>query len=291
MLVDDAWVGRLIAEARREDLGGGTDVTSVSFVPERRMGKASVVVRGEGGVSGVRLIERVCKAYDDEMSVRLLMGDGATVGRGAVVATVEGKLRSILAAERVLLNFVCYLSGIATATRRYVERIAGTKANIYDTRKTLPGYRGLAKYAVRCGGGCCHRLGLDDAVLVKDTHIAGLGGAELAAALRRGIEATGKMEVPPDFVEVEVDTLEQLAVVLGVEGVEIVLLDNMSPAILREAAAMRDRVARGVQLEASGGVTLETVRAIAETGVERISAGALTHSVTALDMALDIVDE
>ncbi len=198
----------------------------------------------------------------------------------------------MLAAERILLNLLGRLSGIATLTRRYVNAVAGTKARIYDTRKTTPGWRRLEKYAVRCGGGRNHRGGLDEAVLIKDNHlvlaeIAGIDAVQAVLRARRFIEQrAGDVGMAGMVIEVEVDTLEQLDAVLTV-GPDIVLLDNMDPARLREAVARRDAVAPAVELEASGGVDLATVREIAESGVERISVGALTHSAVALDFGLD----
>ena len=204
--------------------------------------------------------------------------------------------RSLLSGERIFLNLIGRLSGIATLTRRYVEAIAGSGARIYDTRKTTPGWRRLEKYAVRLGGGHNHRTGLYDAILIKDNHLAlgaaGQGAAHLspAQAVRRARELVESMAAAqsgePLIVEVEVDTLEQLAMVLG-EGPDIVLLDNMPPDVLTQAVDLRDRVAPGIELEASGGVTLETVARIAATGVERISVGALTHSAGSLDVGLD----
>ena len=206
---------------------------------------------------------------------------------GDVVGTLSGSLRGILAVERVLLNLLTHLSGIATLTAAYVAQVAGTSADIYDTRKTIPGLRDLAKYAVACGGGCNHRMGLHDAVLVKDNHIAHIAPAELPGALARMVVAARAAKPRPTFVEIEVDTLDQLRAVLPT-GPDIVLLDNMAPDQLRDAVALRNAAAPGVLLEASGGVTLETVGAIARTGVDRIAVGALTHSAPALDLGLDI---
>jgi nicotinate-nucleotide pyrophosphorylase (carboxylating) len=212
--------------------------------------------------------------------------DGAQVGRGTLLAVVAGPLRSILAAERTALNFLQRLSGIATLTRKFVAAAAGTRAKLLDTRKTTPGWRLLEKYAVRCGGGVNHRVGLYDGILIKDNHLAGLGGD-----VRRAVEAArthpGNEGIP---VEVEVDTLDQLEVALAVRA-DIVLLDNMSLDQLRTAVARRDAIAPDVLLEASGGVNLNTVQEIAATGVDRISVGALTHSAVALDIGLDYIGE
>jgi nicotinate-nucleotide pyrophosphorylase (carboxylating) len=204
--------------------------------------------------------------------------DGTTVEQGAVLATVEGQARAVLAGERVALNFLGHLSGVATATRQLVDAVAGTKARIVCTRKTTPGLRALEKYAVRCGGGHNHRFGLDDAVLIKDNHIAACGG--IRTAVERARAGLGHMVK----VEVEVDTLAQLDEALAL-GVEAILLDNMTVDELRSAV----RLTKGrVALEASGGVSLATVRAVAETGVDYISSGAITHSAPSLDVALDI---
>jgi len=218
------------------------------------------------------------------------------VAPGETLATLAGPARSLLTAERILLNLVGRLSGIATLTRAYVDAVRGTRARIYDTRKTTPGWRRLEKYAVRCGGGSNHRLGLFDAILIKDNHLAlarqsaGTGHLTPRQAVRQARDFADTMAAahaaPPVIVEVEVDALEQLEEVLG-EQPDLVLLDNMSPDQLRSAVALRDRVAASVELEASGGVTLERVGAIAASGVERISVGALTHAAVSLDVALD----
>jgi nicotinate-nucleotide pyrophosphorylase (carboxylating) len=203
---------------------------------------------------------------------------------GARLAVVRGRMRSILAGERTVLNFVQRLSGVATLTRRYVEEVAGLSVQVLDTRKTTPGWRLLEKYAVRCGGGHNHRMGLYDGILIKDNHLAALAGHSdpITEAVRLARHKHGTA-IP---LEIEVDTLDQLEIALQARP-DIVLLDNLSPSQLREAVRRRDAVAPGVRLEASGGVRLETIRAIAETGVERISVGALTHSAPALDIALD----
>ncbi len=278
----------LIDRARHEDMGQAGDITSRVAIEAGSRASAQVRSRVDGVVCGLRLLSLIALHYDDDLAVNLHASDGDRVGAGQGVATVTGALRSLLAAERVMLNFVCHLSGIATMTAKYVDVVAGTKAKIYDTRKTIPGLRHLAKYAVRCGGGRCHRVGLHDAVLIKDNHLHGLTGGSLADKVRGAVERAKADE--PAFVEVEVDTLEQLEDVVGC-GVDIVLLDNMSPDQLRQAVAVRDTLAPDVELEASGGVTLETVRGAAETGVDRIAIGALTHSAPSLDLGMDIVVE
>jgi nicotinate-nucleotide pyrophosphorylase (carboxylating) len=227
---------------------------------------------------------------DPQVSFRVLVPDGSRMEKGTKLATVRGKMRSILTAERTALNFLQRLSGVATQTAKYVEQVAGLPCKLLDTRKTTPGWRLLEKYAVRMGGGTNHRMGLHDGVLIKDNHLAGLqiadGRLQIETAVRRARERYGK-SVP---IEVEVDTLEQLDAALAA-GPDIVLLDNMGPDVLREAVKRRDRAAKGVLLEASGGVTLATLREIASTGVDRVSVGALTHSAVAMDIGLDYLNE
>jgi nicotinate-nucleotide pyrophosphorylase (carboxylating) len=214
---------------------------------------------------------------DASLQIKIETADGSTVGAGAVLATVEGPARSILTTERVALNFVGHLCGVATATRALVDAVAGTKARIVCTRKTIPGLRVLEKYAVRCGGGFNHRFGLDDAVLIKDNHLVAAGGiAPAIARVRAGLGHMAK-------IELEVDSLGQLEEALAL-GIDTILLDNMAPADLKRAVALTE--GRAV-LEASGNVTLATVRAIAETGVDYISSGAITHSAPNLDIGLD----
>lgn len=211
------------------------------------------------------------------------MEDGQSLTPGSIVGRFEGLARDLLRCERITLNLMSRLCGVATLTSQYVEAVAGTKAKLYDTRKTTPGWRRLEKYAVRCGGGCNHRTGLYDAVMIKDNHLALADGVGLtpAAAVR-----TAREKQPDVVIEVEVDSLDQLRDVLPA-GPNIVLLDNMEPARLTEAIALRDSVAPGVVLEASGGVRLDTIGPIAATGVDRISVGALTHSAIGLDLGLD----
>lgn len=277
---------QLVERAAAEDLGPQKrDVTSDALVPAKLTAVATMRSRETGVLCGAALFETIAKTYDETIAVELHMRDGDPLGKGDEVATFRGKLRSILAMERIALNFATHLSGVASLTARYVAA-AGGKANIYDTRKTLPGLRALEKYAVVCGGGRNHRIGLYDAVLVKDNHIAHIPAKELKSALGKAIAKAKRAK--PAFIEIEVDTLEQLREVLKLP-VDVVLLDNMSPPQLREAAALRDDVAPQVQLEASGGVKLERVRAIAQTGVDRIAVGAITHSAPSLDLGLDIL--
>jgi nicotinate-nucleotide pyrophosphorylase (carboxylating) len=276
---------RLVELALAEDLGPSGDRTSEALIPADQPGRAGFVARTPGVLAGLPAVEGVLAAVDPALTLGVAMPDGSAVQTGDRIATVSGPLRSVLVAERTALNFLQRLSGIATLTRKYVDAVAGLKAKVLDTRKTTPGWRLLEKYAVRMGGGTNHRVGLYDGILIKDNHLAGLG--DPATAVSRAVELAraypGNAGLP---VEIEVDSLEQLERVLPTRP-EIVLLDNMPPDRLRSAVALRDKVAPETQLEASGGVNLSTIRAIAETGVDRISVGALTHSAPALDLALD----
>jgi nicotinate-nucleotide pyrophosphorylase (carboxylating) len=275
-------VEQVIQRALEEDLGAGADVTTNSTIPADLMGAADLVPRVHGVVAGLPVAGLV---FDLVSQGRLLVefgsADGARVTPGEVLATVRGPVRDLLTAERTALNLIGHLSGIATATRRWVDAVEGTGAIIRDTRKTTPGLRALEKYAVRCGGGQNHRMSLSDAALVKDNHVAAAGGAAQAFNLVRAAH-------PNLPIEVEADTLDQAREVMD-EGVDLVLLDNMSPALMREAVAYGH--ARGIRLEASGGLTLDTAAAVAASGVDFISVGALTHSAPVLDIGLDIRTE
>ena len=271
----------LIELALAEDLGSG-DVTSLYFIPEERRACAFVAVRKDGVVSGVELAARVFSTVDPALDVEMLITDGSRVAAGALLIRVEGSARSILIAERTALNFLQHLSGVATLTARYVEQIKGTRARILDTRKTTPGYRLLEKQAVLDGGGTNHRLGLYDRAMVKDNHLVAEGGTE---AIQAAIDQL-KSDKPGVEVELEADSLEQVRNFLAMDGVDFILLDNMSLEELRAAVEMRGERSKP-QLEASGGITLATLREIAETGVDFISSGALTHSAPALDVGLD----
>jgi nicotinate-nucleotide pyrophosphorylase (carboxylating) len=267
----------IVRRALEEDLGRAGDITSDLVVPAEREARALLVARKPGTIAGLIAAEAAFRLIDPSLAFRFEAQDGEAANQGQGLATIEGAARGILAAERVALNFVGRLSGIATATRALVEAVAGTKARIVDTRKTTPGLRLLEKYAVRCGGGFNHRFGLDDAVLVKDNHIEAAGGiAGAVGRLRAGLGHMAK-------IEVEVDTLDQLQEALAL-GVDTVLLDNMGVEDLKRAVEL---AAGRAVLEASGNVTLANVRAIAETGVDYISSGAITHSAPALDVALD----
>lgn len=335
---------RLIQLAREEDLGSLGDITSLVSIEATAVSRAAIVAREAGVLAGVRVIPMVLQAFAPDVAFEARAADGYAVAKGHVVGVLSGPTRQVLAAERTLLNFLGRLSGIATMTARFVEAAAegaaqsggggrGKTPLILDTRKTTPGMRVLEKYAVACGGGACHRIGLFDAVLIKDNHLAGVSIAALPGFLQQasakaralaleGARAGGKgfasaapvaslfmggsgasaegatggvagagANAALAFVECEVDSLEQLDAILaaGGCGLDIVLLDNMSPEELRRAVERRDRSGVAIELEASGGVSLETVGAIAATGVDRISAGQLTHSVRCLDVALDFV--
>lgn len=297
----DEQVVELIRMAKREDMRGD-DVTSRLLIPEGTEGKAVLVQKQAGVICGLPIVEMVCREYDGRLKVMGAEGRAIEEIEGQYAAepkrlarlVITGPMRPLLSAERVLLNFVQRLSGVATQTHRYVQAIAGAggaggRARIYDTRKTTPGWRLLEKYAVRCGGGENHRMGLYDGLLVKDNHLAAMPVERMAAELGRIVQ-TSRKEAPKRFVQVEVDTLEQLREVLKVEGIDSVLLDNMDCPTMAEAVRMRNAAGRekSVALEASGGVNLTTVRAIAQTGVERISVGALTHSAVSLDIGLDV---
>jgi nicotinate-nucleotide pyrophosphorylase (carboxylating) len=346
----DADCRALIGLALAEDLGVEGDWTSKALMPEDAERRAAVAAREETVVAGLPAVGLTLAAVDPRLKWRPEVQDGAVLGPGARAGVIEGPAQGILAAERILLNFISRLSGIADLTRQYVAAVAGTAARIYDTRKTAPGWRRLEKYAVRCGGGWNHRAGLSEAVLIKDNHLAWGGvkdggqdgnqtgrvesrkskveiktptldsrlstfdkqqmhskqaenSAEDSNSLPKG---EGRIFTPAEavrrardylrrhagersaemIVEIEVDTLDQLAAVLPA-GPDLVLLDNMTPEELRRAVALRNRLNSGVELEASGGVDLSRVREVAETGVERISVGALTHSAPARDFGLD----
>jgi nicotinate-nucleotide pyrophosphorylase (carboxylating) len=272
-------VDAAVRTALDEDLGLSGDITTNATVPPDVFAQAVIAARKPGVIAGVALAEATFRAVGSEISIAIDVEDGKPVKPGAVIAHIAGEARTLLTAERVALNFLGRMSGIATLTRHYVDAVAGTRAKIVDTRKTTPGLRALEKYAVRCGGGYNHRVGLFDAVLIKDNHIVAAGG--ISAAVRAAKAAVGHMTK----IEVEVDTLAQLEIVMR-EKVDCVLLDNMKPAELSKAVKI---VAGRCLTEASGGVNLETVREIAETGVDLISVGALTHSAPVLDLGLDFI--
>jgi nicotinate-nucleotide pyrophosphorylase (carboxylating) len=262
-----------------EDLGRAGDITSIATIPETTKARAVMVARQGGVIAGLPLAVAVFQKLSPDIHLQAHMRDGASVAAGVHVLTISGPARAVLSGERTALNFVGRLSGIATATSNYVRQAAGTKLRICCTRKTTPGLRALEKYALRCGGGFNHRFGLDDAILIKDNHIAVAGG--IKPALERARAHAGHLVK----IEIEVDTLAQLREVLDTGLADAVLLDNMDGATLGEAV----RMAQGrVVLEASGGVALDAIAAIAATGVDYVSSGALTHSATNFDVALDI---
>jgi nicotinate-nucleotide pyrophosphorylase (carboxylating) len=285
----------LIQLARREDLGAANDdVTSRLLVGADAIGVGTLLQKSVGVACGLPIVEHVCRAYDERLRVEQIPGFHIELIEGRFsdaamtpLLRIRGPVRSLLSAERVVLNFLQRMSGVATLTNRFARRVEGTRAKIYDTRKTIPGWRALDKYAVRCGGGWNHRVGLYDGLLVKDNHVAAMPVRELSGFLA-GIVARSRAEEPKRLVEVEVDTLEQLQEVLKVDGIDVILLDNMDCPRMQSAVEMRDRINKKVELEASGGVTIETVRSIALTGVERIAVGAITHSAPAMDIGLDI---
>jgi nicotinate-nucleotide pyrophosphorylase (carboxylating) len=284
LLCTDAFLSPLeieqaVTRALAEDLGRAGDVTSIATVPEGTPGRAVVAARKAGRIAGLPLVEAAFRKLAPDMKMTAHARDGEAVAAKAVLMTVEGPARAMLAAERTALNFVGHLSGIATATSEFVRRVAHTQTRVTCTRKTIPGLRALQKYAIRCGGGFNHRFGLDDAVLIKDNHVAVAGG--IRPVLERARAAVGHLVK----IEIEVDSLEQLKEVLDTGLADVVLLDNFDVPRLRDAVAM---VAGKLVTEASGGITLESVAAMAETGVDYVSSGALTHSVINLDIGLDI---
>jgi nicotinate-nucleotide pyrophosphorylase (carboxylating) len=279
-----------IGRALDEDLGRRGDITSSVSIERGRPGSATFVSRSDGVLAGLRVVEMI--ASQAALDLVAHADDGDRLVRGGPIATVRGPYAAILSNERTMLNFLTLLSGNATMAARFVDAIGGTGASICDTRKTIPGLRTLQKYATRCGGALLHRIGLFDAVLLKDNHLGAFEAGTLTARVRRAsIAARVAGEI--SFVECEVDSLGQLDELLSLEkGVlDMILLDNMDPATLAEAVRRRNARASGVLLEASGGVTLATVRAIAESGVDRISVGAITHSAPAVDIGLDMRTE
>ena len=275
--LSDAELAARVRQALQED-EAFHDVSTLATVPETHQVRGAIVARRDGVVAGVPLAVEAFRQLDEAVTIHVQTNDGAAVRAGQVVMQISGQARGMLSAERTALNFLQHLSGIATLTRSFVDAIAGTSARILDTRKTTPGWRVLEKYAVRAGGGTNHRMDLRSGVLIKDNHLAAVGGdIAMAVACARALVAGGTA------IQVECDTLEQVDAAV-IAGADWVLLDNMSLAQLRDAVQR----CRGVVItEASGGVSLHTVRSIAETGVDRISVGALTHSAPALDLGLD----
>ncbi|MDZ7374445.1 MAG: carboxylating nicotinate-nucleotide diphosphorylase [candidate division KSB1 bacterium] len=271
----------LIQAALAEDLGDRGDITTQAVVPDTAVGRARIQAKAQGILAGIAVAEWVFVEVDPQLQFVAHRKDGDRLCPGDTLAEVQGRLRSILTGERVALNFLTRLSGIATWTSQFVAAVAGTSARILDTRKTTPGWRRLEKYAVRCGGGQNHRMGLYDQVLVKDNHIAAAGSVtEAVRRVRRWLEAQGLRTI----IEIEVTNLDQLAEAMAA-GVDRVLLDNMPLEMMRQAVG----IGKGrVEFEASGNITLANVRQVAETGVDYISIGALTHSAPALDISLEV---
>jgi nicotinate-nucleotide pyrophosphorylase (carboxylating) len=287
MLVDggldpDA-VAALVRHALAEDLMGGIDLTSTATIPADHRSTATFGARADGVIAGLpvaaAVIETVCG--DAASVVTLLVDDGSSVAAGTVVAEVTAPTRLLLTAERTALNLICHLSGVASITRRWVDALEGTGAVVRDTRKTTPGLRALEKYAVRCGGGTNHRMGLSDMALVKDNHVAAAGGVTEAYRRIRALAA----DVP---IEIEVDSLDGLREAIEA-GADEVLVDNFTPEEMRAAVAVRDEMNAAVRIEASGGLTLETARLVGSTGVDYVAVGELTHSARVLDIGLDLV--
>jgi nicotinate-nucleotide pyrophosphorylase (carboxylating) len=271
-------VAAVVARALAEDLGEAGDVTTTSTVDASTLSAANVVARQDGVVAGLPVAAYVFETVGQgRVQVEFGSADGARVVPGEVLATVRGPMRDLLTAERTALNLIGHLSGVATLTRRWVDAVEGTGARIRDTRKTMPGLRALEKYAVRCGGGVNHRMSLSDAALVKDNHVVAAGG--VVAAFERVRAA-----YPHLPLEIEVDTIEQAREVIDA-GADLVLLDNMSPAVMREVV---EYVRGRARLEASGRLSLDNARQVAETGVDYLAVGALTHSAPVLDIGLDI---
>ena len=278
----------LIQMAIEEDLGRG-DLTSELLFERDAIDKSTIISREEIIVSGMDIAKEILKCYDEKLTLTIRINDGEPAHVGNKLGIIEGPLRSMLSAERVMLNFLQRLSGIATTTRKYVRAIQGTKAKIYDTRKTMPGWRILEKYAVRCGGGYNHRIGLYDGILIKDNHLAQLG-KDFQPKLRKIINEAQTIK-GIKFIAVEVDHVDdQLNYVLEIPGIDIVLLDNMGQWQLKHAVEMRNEMrGKGKKplLEASGNITLSNVSAVAQCGIDRIAIGAITHSAQAVDLGLD----
>jgi nicotinate-nucleotide pyrophosphorylase (carboxylating) len=284
LLCPDAFLSPLeiddvVTRALAEDLGRAGDVTSTATIPEDSTAHAIVVARKAGIIAGLPLVASTFRKLAPDVTISPHVRDGASVAAKTALMHVTGPARAVLAAERVALNLLGHLSGVATATHEFARRVKGTRTRICCTRKTTPGLRALEKYAVRCGGGFNHRFGLDDAMLIKDNHIAVAGG--IRAVLERARGSAGHLVK----IEIEVDSLDQLAEVLAVGLADAVLLDNMNIADMRKAVAM---VGGRFPLEASGGITLDTIEAVASTGVDYASSGWITHSAPNLDVALDI---
>jgi nicotinate-nucleotide pyrophosphorylase (carboxylating) len=280
--LDPDAIAVLVRMAVSEDLMGGIDVTSTATVPAAQRSVGTFGSRGDGVVAGLAVVAATIDAVcgDAASDVEYLVDDGDRVEPGQDVARVTAPTRSLLTAERTALNLLCHLSGVATLTRRWADALAGTGCVVRDTRKTTPGLRALEKYAVRCGGGANHRMGLSDAALVKDNHVMAAGGVAAAFAAVRALAAT----IP---VEIEVDSIDGLRIALDA-GADVVMLDNFALDDMRAAVQVRDESGRDVVIEASGGLTLEVARQVGETGVDYVAVGELTHSAKVLDLGLDL---
>jgi nicotinate-nucleotide pyrophosphorylase (carboxylating) len=272
-------IDEAVTRALAEDLGRAGDITSIATVPVGTPSRTVLVARQAGTIAGLPLVAACMRKLSPEIEIKPAARDGDTVAAKSVLMQIDGDARAVLSAERVALNFIGHLSGVATATNAFVQKVANRKTRICCTRKTTPGLRALEKYAVRCGGGFNHRFGLDDAILIKDNHIAVAGG--IRAVLERARASAGHLVK----IEIEVDSLDQLNEALDCGLADVVLLDNFDLAAMKQAVTM---VAGRVVIEASGGITLDRIAEIAATGVDYISSGALTHSAPALDVALDI---
>jgi len=280
-VLNDGRIGRLVELALMEDIGVG-DITTDATVPENQLAKGEMLCKEAGVIAGLEVIALVFSYCDHSITVSPVVPDGNVVRPGQIVAQLDGDTRSLLRGERTALNFLQRMSGIATLTRRYVEEVAGTNARITDTRKTAPGLRVLDKLAVRLGGGVNHRFGLDDMVLIKDNHIVAAGG--IRSAVERCVSYLQR-EAPDIAIEVETKNLDEVREALQCESVKRIMLDNFTTVAMKNAVEL---IEHRVEVEASGGITLESVRSVAETGVDFISVGALTHSVKALDLSLEI---
>lgn len=289
-LVQGPQLDQLLDLAMLEDLGDQGDLTTRATVDPTRGMDAAIVARSSGVLAGVNVLDHFMRRHAGQLSWWWNLHDGERVKPGDVICRISGSLAVLLPVERIMLNLLGRLSGVATSTAAHVAAVAGTEVRICDTRKTTPGHRALEKYAVRCGGGWLHRIGLFDAMLVKDNHIGSLAPEEMAARIvsaARDVRTSCEVR----FIEVEVDDLHQLEALIqaGSDAIDIVLLDNMAPNLLRQAVAIRDGNAPHLLLEASGGITLAVLPSIADTGIDRISVGALTHSVHQLDFGLDLL--
>jgi nicotinate-nucleotide pyrophosphorylase (carboxylating) len=287
-------LSEILRLAIREDLDRSVDLTTMAIVPDGVRGSAALVSRSHGVAAGIDLIDEMIAEMDVDIQWDQRVGDAESIEPGQVLSVLSGDARDLLTCERTILNVICRLSGVASLTKRYVQAVQGTSARVYDTRKTTPGWRRLEKYAVRCGGGHNHRLGLYDGILIKDNHLACRAAANgevldagQAVEHAKSFLASGTIKFEnPVMIEVEIDRIEQLDSALRA-GPNIVLLDNMSCDLLSKCVGIRDQIAPSVELEASGGVNLNTIGKIAATGVDRISVGALTHSAPVHDIGLD----